>query len=147
MGYEINSPVKQIWLPLDYNFLSELLSGDDDIYFGDFNKEYQKKYGIDLHDVFGLGKTEGNSFFLILKNDLTGTYNIGKLNGIATTKYANTSGVRGLQSTGQTESQNTLATIAVGVDEFEHGFDIYLPRTSEREVNSIDDLIIKFYGF
>ena len=50
MGYEINSPVKQLWLPLEY----DLINSYDGDKFRNFAKEYKEKYGIDLHDIFEL---------------------------------------------------------------------------------------------
>lgn len=49
MGYEINSPVKTIHLPLDYNWLAEI--GGDEPSITEFFRLYKEKYGIDLNDV------------------------------------------------------------------------------------------------
>lgn len=142
MGYEINSPVKQVWLPLDYGFLSEFVGGT----FGEFSKEYQKKYGIDLHDIFILTKTADNEFVIGSKIDLVGTYNIDLLNNIVKTKIALTNGLATMTAAQQSDQVATLLVVYVGVGiDIAHGFTFVLPTLEEREVNSIDDISIGLY--
>ena len=142
MSYKTNSPVKQVWLPLDYAWLNEVIGGTNT--FGNFSKAYKEQYGIDLHDLLDLN-IDGNNFSLNRKVDLLGTYNVGKLDNIIKTKYANTDGTAGITFNSQGEYPKTLMTIFCGdFVNFCHGFSIYLPVTGT-PVNSIDDLEITLY--
>jgi hypothetical protein len=144
MGYEINSPVKQVWLPLDYAFLSEQLSTS--ITFGEFSKIYQKKYGIDLHDVFFMIRSGQNELGVGSKIDLVGTYTIGRLDDYIDTKLALNNGLTMLNAPrAQSEQSSTLLQVMIDVrGTVGHGFQITLPPLSLGDVECIDDFIIDF---
>lgn len=64
MGYETPLVVKEVYLPLEYDFIF-----NNNLSFGEFAKLYKEKYGIDLHDIFEL-VSDGNSnpaYFVRLK--------------------------------------------------------------------------------
>lgn len=142
MGYEINSPVKQVWLPLDYNFIAEH-AGE---FFGDFSKSYQEKYGIDLHDVFFMNKNGNNEISVGSKIDLLGTYSVGDVASIYKTKIALSNGLKTITKSIQDEDPHDMLIVYVGVGtDTAHGFDLVLQSLSEGEVKSIDDLIVDLF--
>lgn len=139
MGYEINSPVKQIWLPLDADWLVR----HSDTHFKEFSELYKEKYGIDLHDIFALVKMDVK-YAINIKVDLIGAYSVGLLDQDLKTKFASPQAVTHYESLEQGDSAHALITITVGSTDVAHGFSISLP-SKDNEVNSIDDLLISAY--
>lgn len=141
MGFENRSPVKQVWLPLDYDFIGEYNN------FGAFSKAYLEKYGIDLHDILELVK-ENDTFYIKSKVDLLGAYNIGLLGGGLDCKMAVPNAMIYNASQGQIEEPNTFFTLYIGttsqLTQVGHGFSLLLPAIGTA-VNSIDDLIVGLY--
>ena len=139
MGYEINSPVKQVWLPLDYEFIKD----NTNTTFSVFSELYREKYGIDLHDIFTLNKNR-NAYYISLNCDLVGAYNVGYLDGSIKTKLAENNAIRDLDNGSQSEIED-IVLLRVGIgNEFGHGFDIKLP-VSSVVINSVDDLIVVLF--
>ena len=140
MGYEINSPVKQVWLPLDYEFIKD----NTNTTFSVFSELYREKYGIDLHDIFTLNKN-GNSYHISLNCDLVGSYNVGYLDDSIKTKLAENNAIRVLDDVSQSEIEDiVLLRVGIGNNNFGHGFDIKLP-VSSVVINSVDDLIVVLF--
>ena len=148
MGYKNNSPVKQVWLPLEYDFIDEHDTDD----FGTFSKAYKEKYGIDLHDIFLLNKFEESdttNFNIGLKVDLVGAYNHGNLRGNVYLKGKMAIGNAveyNFYLSQQMERDVELVTVIVSdkTDNVGFGFKFILPAIG-RTINSIDDLTIHFY--
>lgn len=67
MGYSANSPVKKIWIPLEYDWLQEYVVGEN---FSEFNEAYKKKYGIDLTEIVKL-----DTDYIVIEGDVS-TYAI-----------------------------------------------------------------------
>lgn len=147
MGYETNSPITHIWLPLDYDFLYYKTSSN--MGFDDFSRIYKDKYGIDLHDVFDLGKNSENEYYVSTKFDLVGAYNAGDLNiGALKSKIARSNAVMGLTTALQAVEVSALLRVLVTDGDLTcgHGFNLLLPAQTV-PVNSIDDLLVGFYEY
>lgn len=142
MSYKTNSPVKQVWLPIDYSWLTEVIGGANT--FGNFSKAYKERYGIDLHDLFEL-KIDEFTFTCSVKVDLLGTYNVDKNN--YETSFALPNGVIEFRQ-GLTQGEDRYVLAAIGIkdsfDNFACGFKINLP-VEQTPVNSIDDLEVTLY--
>jgi hypothetical protein len=148
MGYEAHSPVKQVWLPIDYNFIDD--HGGDS--FLEFSNAYKEKYGIDLHNIFELDKNTSKQFYIRFKNCYISAYAVGNDFGTDGEKASLVSvdAVKAYSTNEQdAENEKLLLTIAaaVGVDGYGYGFRIALPSTSSRLVNTIDDLHISLVEF
>ena len=142
MGYETPNVVKEIYLPLDYNFIYE----HDQITFKNFSELYKKEYGIDLHDVFELKHDlERNEYYVRLKTPLKlFTYGIGNVYvnmqnlvafGIHNTVTAS------IPETGTTELMNVGCGIMGAAG---YGIKICLGTTAP---TSIDDLLIESFEY
>lgn len=143
MGYVNNSPVKQIWLPLEYDFVD----GHNSESFKDVAIDYKERYGIDLYDVFGLYKIGDSDYLVYTKYDLTGAYVVGGYYGVTPCKMAKPDAVTGLLYSGRQDSQpKPLVAISVGDywGDSGFGFQISLPPAST-QISSIDDLLIQKY--
>ena len=141
MSYKTNSPVKQIWLPLDYDWIFAVASSE--ISFAEFSKAYRESYGIDLHDVFKLSKVDGGRIGCGLKSGLIGSYIVNDF-----TEYALTNGIY-WYSTSEIQDQNPAALLRVycGDDHvLGYGFNIYLPAQGTT-INSIDDLEVSGWNY
>lgn len=146
MGYKVNSPIKQVWLPLSYEWLNHIGTKS----FKDFAVAYKKEYGIDLHDLFDLKQSEDGYYINIKGNYLISTYVAGQsLDGYVNTKMVNAFGISQYSRKKQQESSDVLMSITIrSTDsaelEFAHGFSILVPATGT-EVNSINDLLVGIY--
>lgn len=136
MGYEIKSPTKQIWLPLDYQFIHD----EDNQNFKEFAQVYKEKYGIDLHELFELSHVE-NDYFVKLKNPLIGAYSVGKFGGDYPNEIALTNAVNAVNPRGF-PSNDPLLNICVSTLDANtgHGFILKMGETAPQ---TIDDLIVK----
>lgn len=141
MGYEIQSPVVQVWLPYDIDYFIEH-NGET---FGVFAKNYQEKYGIDLHDIFGL-KIENDEHTIILKKELIGLNLVNGMNEVSIQKWAVSNAIHEFVShAAQSEAIQVLVNFAFGDNtNFSYGFNISLP-VKGTSVVTIDDLIVQAY--
>ena len=57
MGYDIDTPVKQVWLPLDYGWIRETIGSS--LTLSEFNAKYKEKYGIEIADFIRLKDDDG----------------------------------------------------------------------------------------
>jgi len=140
MGYEANSPVKQIWLPLEYSFIDGSESGT----FGNFAKEYKKKYGIDLHDIFGYihdAEQHKNGIY-IKENSLISSYSVG--NDYFKGHFVTPNAVLEVIDNEQFTTESTLLRLGVVTNGVQRGFGVTF-QTGQTEVDSIDDLIVHLY--
>lgn len=64
MGYKMPIVCKEIYLPLDYDWIFEH-AGEKS--FADFSADYKAEYGVDLHDLFKLRKNDDNLYVLDIK--------------------------------------------------------------------------------
>lgn len=141
MSYKTNSPVKQVWLPIDSTWLGEVIGGTNT--FGNFSKAYKERYGIDLHDLFEL-KIKGSVFYLCTKIDLIGSYLVNDL----FLRFARYNGVE-INTTGNSQEPTPVVFLIVSCTDlakqaFGYGFNIVLP-VQATPVNSIDDLEVTLY--
>lgn len=148
MGYKINSPIKQVWLPLDYDWLFETL--EEQPKFGEFAEKYKEKYGIDLHDILELNTFEQEDNTVIAcspkQSLLVGAYTVNGMYGkdYVDIRLSVADAIENLRNTtiGQQEAQPILTIAAsdpmrgVGV-----GFIISLPADSTADI-VIDDLLV-----
>lgn len=143
-GYVNQSPLKQVWLPLDYDWLNQVIDGS--VNFKNFAEAYKKQYGIDLHDVLKLN-INGSSYSIGSKVDVLSAYSVGKLDGVVDTKASIFNALAIKQQSEQGETSAILAQVAVVTADynvsanFGHGIYLRLPATST-PVNSIDDIEI-----
>lgn len=80
MGYKNNSPVKKIWIPLEYEWLGVNATGGN---FLQFNEIYKEKYGIDLTEIVKLDDNR-----IVIEGDVS-TYIIP--DGVYTISYVDNS--------------------------------------------------------
>ena len=145
MGYEVNSPVKQVWLPLDYHWLEEVLR-DNEMKFGAFAEKYKEKYGIDLHDIFESHKNVDDQYYIGLKVDSICTYGAGIVDNVFETKLSDFSPFINFSPTKQSEAEASLLLVEVAnkTGDFGHGFEFILPVTGNT-INDIDDINVVLY--
>lgn len=60
-GYEIQSPAKEIWLPLDYGWISEWPKPKT---LQEFTEMYREKYGIDISELIALNERDKEIAFI-----------------------------------------------------------------------------------
>ena len=143
MGYDISSPIKQVWLPLDYTFISEN-AGDART----FIKKYKEKFGIDLHDLFELVSLLPDYYSIRLKEKLIGAYcdNENNYQNLYIGNLARTNAIKEYSNMQYIEDSETIATllsieIKSGDDNWGYGFRFCCPEN--KRPNTIDDLNIE----
>lgn len=146
MGYEAHSPVKQVWLPLNKEWIVQVASGG--LSFGDFAKLYKEKYGIDLHDILEL-HVDGDEFQVISKVDLLGAYNVPTNDSeyALNSKMAQPNAIRNIESWPQPQSEPSLLMVIGLADHSEAffvGFTINLPAVNTT-ISSIDVLLVRAF--
>lgn len=143
MGYEAHSPNKQIWLPLEYNAIAEIIDGGDDVKFGYFAEKYKEKYGIDLHEIFSL-KKYGNQFGIEFLVDSISTYCKDGLYGTVGGKFSTYDCISEYAEQQEGEDYNLMMILYVGVRSlYAHGIGLYTP--IEGDLLTIDDLAVRPY--
>lgn len=135
MGYEINSPVKQIWLPFDYTFMSKR-SG---YLFSDFASDYKEKYGIDLHDLFEFSRDESTIQVVPKTGYIIGAYTTRSFEGGASTSNSIKNVSAGAQDTDQLcvfgiMLQDSGFNIAITIDTMDETKDLDTTRIVYQEV-------------
>ena len=145
-GYVNQSPVKQVWLPLDIKWLKECLNiaGKP---FKNFAIEYKEAFGIDLHDLFELGYNEENDYYFVRVKTRAciGGYNPGSLeeNELYAQGFALNNVIIELNANAQSTNPRNLLGILLGEREvYGFGFNFVLP-VETTPVDSIDDLTIQ----
>lgn len=137
MGYQVPNIEKEIYLPLDTDFIYE----HDHTTFKNFAELYKKEYGIDLHDLFELKQNDDNEFYVILKTPYKlFTYSISDAYGEVKNLVA--LGVHKVTSS-PVPSGSTVELIVIGcgiANDMGYGFQICLGTTVP---TSIDDLLIE----
>ena len=142
MGYEINSPVKQVWLPIDYLFIQDNFDNN----FGDFAKAYKEKYGIDLHDIFEL-IDDGTYYTIKIKGCILSTYNVGLITDSLNLNIINVDGIIKYNRVDKEDYGAILISFGVQIPFVSPmcGQSITIQIPSEGiEVNSIDDLWVGY---
>lgn len=144
MGYKTNSPCKQVWLPLDYDFIFEHTghTESDNTSFRQFAFAYKEKYGIDLHDIFELKSDSDRDYIYIsLKVDVLSSYNAGTmLDSDVDTRFSNFNSVYKYEHYNNSEPLEKLIVIGVGVGDLWHGFTIM--SNGEGLATTLDDLYV-----
>ena len=149
MSYKNQPPVKQVWLPIDGDFIDDHKNET----FAVFSKNYKDEYGIDLHDLFELASDvdDAGSFGVHVKGNVCiGAYNATKKSHGNTYSFypANPYAIGVFNYIEQSEDIEHLLSIDLtGLNrEVGLGFFISLPATGTT-VESIDDLLIGLHDF
>ena len=139
MGYKNKSPIKQVWLPLDYDFISS----HADTFF-EFAKAYIKEYGIDLHDIFELRIVGNERIGIALKVDCVSSYCIGNSYNENFTKYAKYDAIERYDTIDNTESSQILISIMTG-DNVYLGFGFSINGNGQGINTTLDDLVVELH--
>lgn len=146
MGYEANSPVKQVWLPMSIDWLETVLPSEPS--FKTFADKYKEKYGIDLHDIFTLKKSIDSDYYIATGNYLVSAYSQGEPYGYDTVFVSPLAIIENDQEPRDGESNKALMAVGVmsslintimGI-----GFKLVLTG-GEGDINSIDELKVTMF--
>lgn len=140
MGYETNSPVKQVWLPMDYQFIDNHAGS-----FKDFADAYKEKYGIDLRSFLKLIKIDNDYSVIITENVLLSSYRAG--DGFYPTKgmhLVKSNAIAGISTMLQFAPGDQLIAFTISDSNNQQGFGFEIVFGDEAPA-TIDDLAVVLY--
>lgn len=144
MSYKTKSPVKQIWLPIEYSFLEEYARNGKT--FKIFSDAYKKEYGIDLHDLFKLCKDNNDRLYISLPEAIIGSYT----NSITFAPNSNFYTPQAIKAIGRGLEGSNTKLIDIGVEPYvvgDSGFGFNIITEQNISVDSIDDLIVYMWEY
>lgn len=140
MGYNVNSPIKQIWLPLNNIFINN----HDTDSFKAFSESYRERYGIDLHDIFELSYDSNKGYCISLKNNAIGAYSTSDDTYFYKANIAVSNAILEYNGSQRMKDEDyLLVRIGIKFSDNAMGFDVKIPK-GEGYI-TIDELLIFNY--